>query len=100
MHRRTKTWFEVDGRFAIGEGGFDLLRAIQARGSLAKAAQDVGWSYRHAWGYLRKAEEALAAPLTGRRGGKGRKRGVDLTPAAIALLKCATGSGRRARSRP
>lgn len=83
---RTKFWFEVNGRFAIGEGGFDLLRAIRHHGSLAEAAKDVGWSYRHAWGYLRRAEMALDAPLTTRRSGKGRMRGVDLTPAALALL--------------
>ena len=84
---RTKFWFEVGGRFAIGEGGFDLLRAIQKRGSLAEAAKEVGWSYRHAWGYLRRAEKVLEAPLTTRRAGKGKMRGVDLTPAALALLK-------------
>ena len=87
IHYRTKVWFEVNGRFAIGEGGFDLLRAIRLRGSLTEAAKDVGWSYRHAWGYLRRAEQALETPLTKRRAGKGRMRGVDLTAAALALLK-------------
>ena len=84
---RTKLWFEVDGRFAIGEGGFELLRAIRQRGSLAEAAKQVGWSYRHAWGYLRRAEQTLHSPLTSRRAGKGKQRGVDLTPAGVALLE-------------
>ncbi len=47
---RMKHWLEVDGRFAIGDGGVELLRAISAQGTLAKAACEVGWSYRHAWG--------------------------------------------------
>ena len=48
--------FEVDGQFVIGEGGFDLLNAVSTTGSLTGAAQTVGWSYRHAWGYLRRAD--------------------------------------------
>jgi molybdate transport system regulatory protein len=84
---RTKSWLEVDGRFAIGEGGFGLLDAIGARGSLVEAARDVGWSYRHAWGYLRRAERVLGVPLTERRSGKGRRRGSDLTAAATTLLR-------------
>ena len=84
---RTKFWLEVDGHFAIGEGGFALLRAIESSGSLAQAAKDVGWSYRHAWGYLRRAERALSVRLTERRSGKGKLRGVDLTSAAVSLLE-------------
>lgn len=84
---RTKYWFEVNDRFAIGEGGIILIRAIAERGSLARAAQSVGWSYRHAWGYLRRAERTLGLPLTTRHAGKGTHRGLDLTPAANALLR-------------
>ena len=87
LNLRTKYWFEVDGHFAIGEGGIGLLRAIAIRGSLARAAEDVGWSYRHAWGYLRRAEVMLGATLTVRRPGKGAKRGVDLSSFARALLR-------------
>jgi molybdate transport system regulatory protein len=87
---RTKSWLEVEGRFAIGEGGFGLLDAIGARGSLVEAAKDVGWSYRHAWGYLRRAESVLGVPLTERRAGRGRRRGLDLTGEATTLLRRAT----------
>lgn len=86
LELRVKYWFEADGRFVIGEGGIELLRAIRVRGSLARAAECVGWSYRHAWGYLRRAETALATPLTVRRAGKGPMRGLDLTDAASDLL--------------
>jgi hypothetical protein len=43
---RRKSWIELDGRFAIGEAGVELLRAIERRGSLAEGARQVGWSYR------------------------------------------------------
>lgn len=68
---RTKYWFEVDGQFAIGEGGISLLRAIAERGTLARAAQDIGWSYRHAWGYLRHAEAALGVSVNEPAAGQG-----------------------------
>ena len=84
---RMKHWLEVDGRFAIGDGGVELLRAISKHGTLAKAASEVGWSYRHAWGYLRRAEEALATQLTEPRPGKGAARGLELTAAARRLLR-------------
>jgi molybdate transport system regulatory protein len=90
LELRTKYWFEVSGRFAIGEGGIELLRAIAEHGSLARAAVEVGWSYRHAWGYLRRAERVLGVPLTSRRPGKGGRRGVDLTRDAHALLRLAS----------
>jgi molybdate transport system regulatory protein len=90
LELRTKYWFEVSGRFAIGEGGIALLRAIAKHGSLVRAAPEVGWSYRHAWGYLRRAERVLGVPLTSRRPGKGGRRGVDLTDDAHALLRQAT----------
>jgi molybdate transport system regulatory protein len=76
---RTKLWLEVDGRFAIGDGGLHLLQAIARCGSLAAAVREIGWSYRHAWGYLRQAESVLGAPLLIVRSGKGRARGAELT---------------------
>ena len=84
---RIKHWLEVDGRFAIGDGGVELLRAIAAHGTLAKAAREVGSSYRHAWGYVRQAESALGIPLTQSRPGKGTARGLELTAQARRLLR-------------
>ena len=84
---RMKHWLEVDGRFAISDGGVELLRAISTHGTLAKAACEVGWSYRHAWGYIRRAEEALGTRLTEPRSGKGTARGLELTASARRLLR-------------
>jgi molybdate transport system regulatory protein len=84
---RTKVWLEVDRQFAIGEGGVDLLSGILRCNSLAKAAREIGWSYRHAWGYLRRAERALGIPLTTSLAGKGAARGMTLTAAGRALVE-------------
>jgi molybdate transport system regulatory protein len=83
---RTKVWLEVENRFAIGEGGIGLLRAVAEHGSLAAAARKVGWSYRHSWGYVRRAEEVLGIRLLATRNGKGANRGTELTVDATALL--------------
>jgi hypothetical protein len=64
MVLRTKVWLEVSGDFVIGEGGLELLEALSSDGSLTRAAAQVDWSYRHAWGYLRRAERALGVRLT------------------------------------
>src|SRR5262249_23683670 len=83
---RTKVWLDVNGRFLIGEGGAALLTAVAARGSLAEGARDIGWSYLHAWGYLRRAESVLGARLTTTRQGKGAARGTALTSTGLGVI--------------
>ena len=92
---RSKVWLEVRGEFAIGQGGIDLLVRIRQRGSLARAARDVGWSYRHAWGYVRRAERVLRVPLIATRSGKGSARGTTLTAAADQLVNWFDGAAYR-----
>ena len=80
MHRRAhrpavrhKVWLDVGGRFAVGDGGTDLLRAIDVTGSVRAAARRVGWSYRHTLAYLDNTERMLRRPLVERsRGGQER----------------------------
>jgi len=79
VHVRTKSWLEIDGRFALGPHGFELLRAIEQHRSLAAAARALGWSYRHAWDYIRRAEDAFGSSLVRVRVGKGRARGMTLS---------------------
>jgi molybdate transport system regulatory protein len=83
---KTKVWLERHGDFVMGDGGLHLLHAIRERGSLTLAARDVGWSYRHAWEYIRRAERTLGVALTGAVPGKGANRGTALTPNGVGLL--------------
>src|SRR5688572_11527937 len=88
---KSKRWIEVDGQFAIGEGGGRLLIAIVESGSLTGAARQVGWSYRQAWGYIRRAESVLGVPLLSTRAGKGASRGAQLTTQAAEVVKIVLG---------
>ncbi|MFI5445845.1 substrate-binding domain-containing protein [Polaromonas sp. UC242_47] len=60
----------------------ELLTAIQKTGSIAKAAQAIGLSYRYAWGLLRDVEKLFGDSLMD----KGRGRGTVLTPLAEKLI--------------
>jgi molybdate transport system regulatory protein len=84
---KTKVWLELGGEFMIGDGGLYLLAGIARRGSLARAVRDIGWSYRHAWGYVRRAERVLGAPIVENRPGRGTARGMDLTGTGRLLLE-------------
>lgn len=59
-----------------------LLRAIEETGSIARAAQAVGLSYRYAWGLLRDAEDLFGHSLMT----TGRGRGTQLSPLAEKLI--------------
>lgn len=60
--------------------------AVNGHRTLLAAVREMRWSYRHAWGYLRRAEAALKTPLAILRPGKGRSRGMVLTAAGERLL--------------
>lgn len=84
---KTKVWLELGGEFMMGDGGLHLLQGIVQHGSLAQAVREIGWSYRHAWGYLRRAENALRTPIVRSRPGRGSARGMELTETGLLLLE-------------
>jgi len=84
---KTKVWLELNGEFFVGDGGIHLLGGIFQHGSLAQAVREIGWSYRHAWGYLRRAERALQTPIVRNRAGRGAARGMELTETGHLLLE-------------
>ncbi len=60
----------------------ELLAQVQAHGSLSKACQQSGASYRHAWSLVRSGEAQLGYPLLAMSRGKGS----TLTPLADKLV--------------
>jgi len=83
---RVKVWLEMDGRYVFGFGISEILRAIEATGSIKAAAKQLGKSYRYVWARVKKAEGALGRPLVCTRvGGKGTSRS-SLTETARELV--------------
>lgn len=86
--------FELRWRFGTGRGDeidatlFELLEAVQAEGSLKRAADTVSVSYRHAWGLIRRWESRFHAPLVHMQ--RGRGRGARLTDLSERLLRVRT----------
>lgn len=70
----------LDARF------FALLEAIEATGSINKAAATAGYSYKGAWLVLETASNLAYGPLTERLTGGSGGGGTRLTPSAHALL--------------
>ncbi|TET89737.1 MAG: NUDIX domain-containing protein [Methanomassiliicoccales archaeon] len=84
---KSKNWIEKDGRYVIGEGRAALLKLIVEYESLTRAAQEMGMSYRHAWGVLREMSQAFGKEIvhSERGGAEGGK--TVLTPEGKELLE-------------
>ncbi|NCD25119.1 MAG: LysR family transcriptional regulator [Deltaproteobacteria bacterium] len=60
---RMHLWLESGESVYFGMGRVMLLDKIEEHGSLRKAAEALGMSYRAAWGKLRATEDALGEVL-------------------------------------
>ncbi|HLF50207.1 MAG TPA: LysR family transcriptional regulator [Methylomirabilota bacterium] len=83
---KSKIWVEAGGRMIFSDGRLGLLEAVDELGSLRRAAQRLGMSYRAAWGLLKVTEKALGYPVLDVRIGGARGGGATLTPAGVALV--------------
>jgi len=82
---RLHLWMERGGSTLFGLGRLQLLERIETSGSLKAAAEELGMSYRAAWGKLKASEEALGLALVEKVGGN--KSGCRLTPEGTALVE-------------
>jgi len=86
MKARVKVWLEMDGEYVFGFGLSEILKAVDAAGSMKAAADRLGKSYRYLWGRIKEAETAMGAPLVETRvGGRGPGRS-SLTELASRLV--------------
>ena len=67
--------------------GVIAAAAMDQRGSLKKAAQELEMSYRNAWGYLRDLEAAAGFKFVERVPGGGPESGMRLTKAGKRFLE-------------
>ena len=84
---RVKVWLEKDGQYVFGFGLSEILKAVEAAGSIKAAADQLDKSYRHVWGRIKEAERALGESLVDTRvGGKdtGRSSLTELAGRLVA----------------
>lgn len=82
LRPRIKVWMQSPDGFGFGSRFIAVLEAVDRTGSIKHAAAEVGWSYRHIWSRIKRAEAALGSTLvTTQVGGPGKDRS-ELTPYA------------------
>jgi molybdate transport system regulatory protein len=70
-------WLETKEGMFFGPGRAELLERVEYHGSLLKAADDLGMSYRAAWGKIKKTEAVLGCKLIEKTGSY--RKGYRLT---------------------
>ena len=86
MEIKAKFWIENKGEVILGGGKAALLLAVDRLGSIQRAAEEFGMSYRHAWGVTKKIEKRAGFKVLDIRLG-GRDGGTQLTPKGKAFVK-------------
>ena len=81
---RLHVWLETDEGLFFGAGRAYLLEGIDRYGSLKRAAEHMGMSYRAAWGKIKATEEHIGIKLVERDAGK--KCGYRLTEQGRLLV--------------
>jgi molybdate transport system regulatory protein len=82
---RLHLWLENSRGVFFGLGRAQLLTKIDRYGSLQKAADDLGMSYRAAWGKIRRTEEVLGIKLI--TPGSSKREGCRLTEQGRAIME-------------
>jgi molybdate transport system regulatory protein len=86
MEIKAKFWIENKGEVVFGGGKTALFLAVDRLGSIQRAADEFGMSYRHAWGAIRKIEQRAGFKIMDTKIG-GRNGGAELTSKGKAFVK-------------
>jgi molybdate transport system regulatory protein len=79
MHIRSKIWIERGGEVVLSEWRVELLEAIDAHGSLSRAAEALDVPYRTAWERVKETEAELGVRLLESESGGSDGGGSRLT---------------------
>jgi len=86
-HFAGRLWLQgPDDRF-MGIGRLELLEKIGALGSISKAAQAMGMSYKKAWDLVNSMNAQVTTPLVSTQTGGSHGGGAVLTPAGQQVLE-------------
>ena len=87
MEIKAKFWIENKGEVVLGGGKTELFLAVDRFGSIQRAADEFGMSYRHAWGLIRKVEQRAGFKLVDTKLGGKDGGGAKLTPKGKEFVK-------------
>lgn len=87
LEPRAKLWLERAGKIALSEWRVALLEAVEATGSLARAAEQMDVPYRTATYKLREIERNLGVRLLATQSGGADGGGSRLTPEAREYIR-------------
>lgn len=83
LYVKTKTWMENQNKeLLFGKGKTEILEYIDEFGSIAKAAEKLGMSYKKAWSHVQILQKNLDDVLVETQKGAGAQGGTTLTPKA------------------
>ncbi len=83
LYIKTKTWMEnQNADLLFGKGKTEILEYIDEFGSIAKAAEKLGMSYKKAWSHIQILQNNLDDVLVETHKGAGEQGGTTLTPMA------------------
>jgi molybdate transport system regulatory protein len=77
---------DLGGERAIGPGKIRLLEAIRDTGSITKAGNALGMSYRRAWLLVHDMNNCFREPVVAARAGGSHGGGAALTPFGTRLI--------------
>lgn len=84
---RSKIWIERAGDVVLSEWRVELLEAIDANGSLSRAAEALDVPYRTAWERVKATEAEIGVRLLESESGGADGGGSRLTPEARDLCR-------------
>jgi len=80
---KTKTWIENQNKdLLFGKGKTEILELIKEHGSISKAAEILGMSYKKAWTHIKILQKNLDDVLVESHKGRGEDGGTQLTAKA------------------
>jgi molybdate transport system regulatory protein len=84
---RSKVWIERNDGVVLSDWRVELLEAIDAHGSLRRAAEQLNVPYRTAWDRIKATEAALGIRLLETESGGADGGGSQLTPQAREVCR-------------
>lgn len=82
-----RLWVETDDDRYMGIGRLELLAQIQEQGSISKAAQQMGMSYKRAWDLVSSLNAQSVRPLVNTQAGGKRGGGAEVTAEGQQLIQ-------------